>query len=249
MMVSGMKEISKFFIFTLVALLFIPSCSTQKANKTESLRKVSTLVWNFETFSGKADAHIQSLQVNQDFNIYLKMKSDSIIWVSFTGFLNIEGFRALITPDTLRILDRLSNTAYEANFQSLVKKYSIPLRFNEFQKLLISSAFYKTNQSKMLTSSSEIVVEEKKCTFYINPKNYTMTEFRLKDDAGIQTLKANFGQHTVVKGHNFATEYKILTGFNHEEISLNYNFKSYAFDEGIETPYQVPASFSVKSFR
>ncbi len=245
-----MKAISKVLFISIIITLLFTACKVQKSKAISfGQRKLTSAVWDFQTFSGKANANIQSLNLNQDFNLHIRMKSDSVIWISFTGFLNIEGFRVFITPDTLRILDRLSNIAYEANFQALIKKYKVPLQFNQLQKLLISSAFYNLDSISVANNSSDIRIDEKNFVYFLNPQNYTVTDFRLKDHAGIQTLKANFEQYTTAKGHPFALGYKILTGFNNEEIALNYTYQTFTFDEGIEVPFQVPSSFQTKTFK
>ena len=62
---------------------------------------------NFTTFYGRAKANYSSPKASGNATVYIKMRKDSIIWISITGPLNIEGARVLVTPDSVKIINKL----------------------------------------------------------------------------------------------------------------------------------------------
>src|SRR6188508_2658119 len=46
----------------------------------------------------------------KDLNVTLRMKKDSIIWVSVNALLGIEAIRAIITPDTVVVANKIDGT-------------------------------------------------------------------------------------------------------------------------------------------
>lgn len=72
----------------------------------------------------------------QSFSARVRMKQDSIIWVSIAPMLGIEMVRAVITPDSLKLLDRFGKRFYQGNFQRLIELLGVNLDFTMLQSLI-----------------------------------------------------------------------------------------------------------------
>src|SRR6185369_15710464 len=88
---------------------------------------------NFTTFYGKAKANYNSPQASGNATVYIKMRKDSVIWISVTGPLNIEGARVLVTPDSIKIINKLESTVQLSSIERLRQITKLPLRFSDFQ--------------------------------------------------------------------------------------------------------------------
>ena len=63
---------------------------------------------SFTTFSAKIDVDYQGTDGKKyNVNANLRMYKDSVIWISVTGLFGIEGLRAYITKDSVKILNKL----------------------------------------------------------------------------------------------------------------------------------------------
>ncbi len=61
---------------------------------------------NFTTFSAKINVDYQGTDGKKyDVNANLRMYKDSAIWISITAIFGIEGLRAYITKDSVKILN------------------------------------------------------------------------------------------------------------------------------------------------
>jgi hypothetical protein len=90
----------------------------------------------FETVSAKVHVNYQSAQQKQSFSSKVRIKKDSAIWVSISPLLGIELFRLIITPDSVKLVDRL-NQKYFADSISLIEQMTeVPMDFQMLQALL-----------------------------------------------------------------------------------------------------------------
>lgn len=127
------KRLRLFFLVG--GLLIIFSCkTTRKAEKPivikhgKSLEEIGAdmLLKNIHdsAFYGKwisAKASVNATIDNDknSFNINMRMCRDSAIWVSVSPLLGIEAVRVLLTPDTVRFLDRI-NHEYKVSGYKLI---------------------------------------------------------------------------------------------------------------------------------
>jgi len=72
----------------------------------------------------------------------IRMRIDSLIWVSITGPLGIEGFRALIRPDSVFVMDKLEHTISRRSVSYLQEIVKLPLDFSTLQDLILGNPVY-----------------------------------------------------------------------------------------------------------
>src|SRR5262249_49197021 len=110
------------------------------SNVYESIRKNRI---DFTTFSAKIDEEYEDADGNKyDVNVHLRMDKESVIWVSITALLGIEGLRAYITPDSVKILDK-QNKVYIARSVSYLQEVTeLPLDLHTLQELIIGNPVF-----------------------------------------------------------------------------------------------------------
>src|SRR5215831_13568722 len=57
---------------------------------------------DFTTFTAKVKVDYEGKENNDQATAYVRIQKDSIIWISITGALGIEGIRAYITKDSVK---------------------------------------------------------------------------------------------------------------------------------------------------
>lgn len=63
-------------------------------------------------YSAKADITIATDTSDRSFNAQVRSVTDSALWTSITAVLGIEAARVLLTPDSIKMLDRLHDTFF-----------------------------------------------------------------------------------------------------------------------------------------
>src|ERR1700749_4641762 len=110
-------------LFIICCLLAIVSCKAKKqviaARKTvdtnatsvnpviSKINSIKANQVNYNTFSGKAKTKLNLNGSTNDVTLNIRIARDQKIWVSITAIAGIEVARALITPDSILIVNKL----------------------------------------------------------------------------------------------------------------------------------------------
>ncbi len=207
---------------------------------------------NFTTFYGKAKANFSSPQASGNATVYIKMQKDSIIWISITGPLNIEGARALITPDSVKIINKLENTVQLSSIAQLQKITKLPLTFNDFQNIILGKP--------VLNDSSALKYEIKKDSItvtaagdilrYLNSftkNNFLLGQSNIQAESNTDVTGANifYNDYHMVNNINFSASRDIaVTGTSPAKLELS--FKEYNFNQPQSFVFTISKNYRIK---
>ena len=90
----------------------------------------------FRYLNAKGKAQITMKAEKQGANLNLRLRRDSIIWVS-ASLLGIEGVRACLTTDSVRVVNRLEKTYFAGGYDYLSKLLNVPVSYAQMQALLL----------------------------------------------------------------------------------------------------------------
>jgi hypothetical protein len=112
----------------------------------------------FETFSAKINTDYEGSDGKKyDVNVFIRMKKDSLIWISVNGALGIEGMRVLIDRDSVRILNKLDKEYQVRSLEYLTEVAALPLDLRTVQELIIGNpVFLDTNIVSYSTDGNKI---------------------------------------------------------------------------------------------
>src|SRR5678815_2230499 len=155
----------RFILILITGALLVSSCrSTRKIQSAISVKKDSTEVVKptsdphqdsikfikdnyyqllankieFETFSAKINTDYEGSDGKKyDVNVFIRMKKDSLIWISVNGALGIEGMRVLIDKDSVRILNKLDKEYQVRSLEYLTAVSYTHLRAHETPEHLV----------------------------------------------------------------------------------------------------------------
>jgi Domain of unknown function (DUF4292) len=143
-----MPQKSVFALCLLCCTLLFGACSTKKAQQTSGNFKKKTVAAllakaeenriQYTTFSAKAKVTIVDGNDTRSADARIRMVRDSTIWFSVSLF-GIEGARALLTPDSIKVLNRLDGTYISEGYNYFQKKYNVPLTFYSLQEMLVGN--------------------------------------------------------------------------------------------------------------
>lgn len=120
-----------------------PAASDSASKVVNALDRIRKDHIEFSTFSANVKINYSdSKGKNYDVNAFIRMKKDSVIWVSLNAVLGIEAFRVLITPDTVSVLDKINKTIQFHSFDYLREVTNLPVDFSTLQELIIGNPVY-----------------------------------------------------------------------------------------------------------
>lgn len=126
-----------------VFLLAMSSCNRKVSLSTyENVRPkdiaviLDTTSLEFDQMRARFRIHADLNGDRKNFNADIRWERHKQLWMSFS-ILGIEGVRALFTPDSIHILNKLENTYYYGDYASLERLSNVSLTFAEIEELLL----------------------------------------------------------------------------------------------------------------
>ena len=205
---------------------------------------------DFQTFSARMKVHYEGSDgKDYEFNAFIHMKKDSLIWVSINAALGIEAFRLLITPDSVKILDKLKKVARLRSVSFLQEEIHLPVDFKTVQDLLVGNPiyldttnilFYKKDPSGIsLLSVGELF----KNYLTLNVDN-TLRHCKLDDvdPMRARTCDLTFGDYEQRDTLRFST-YRKISVAEKTKVDIEMNYKQYKFNEVLSFSFNIPKNY------
>ncbi|MFT3826961.1 MAG: DUF4292 domain-containing protein [Chitinophagaceae bacterium] len=205
---------------------------------------------DFTTFSAKVKVDFKGGDgKSSDFNAFLRVKKDSAIWVSIIAALGIEAFKVIITPDSVKVLDKLEKRVQLRSLEYLQEVTHIPFTFSELQDLLVGNLIYldsnivsyrKQEKSVSLISVGSLF----KHLLTVNNTTYLPEHSKL-DDVGViqaRTCDITYGDYETKNGFRFS-KYRRITVSEKSKLDIELQYKQYDFNVVLEFPFKIPKNY------
>ena len=182
-----------------------------------------------------------------DFTAVLRMRRDSTIWLSLQGPFGIEGARVLITRDTVRIVNHLSNEYVAQPVSSLTRMLPIQASIHELQDFLLGYYLHLTGLHTDylgLEDSLHLIRAESPQLLYrafLYPQNYTMAKSLLTDKMAGQQMSITFGGYVSEAGHPFSEDRIIELKQGDHAYTLHVSYSKVRVNEPLDFPFEVGA--------
>lgn len=207
----------------------------------------------FETFSAKINTDYQGSDGKKyDVNVFIRMKKDSLIWLSVNGLLGIEGMRVLIDRDSVKILNKLEKEYQVRSLDYLQNVAALPLDLRSLQELIIGNPVFLDSNIKSYSQDGDIISMMCESDWFrhlisLNNNDHLVLHSKL-DDVDImrnRTCFLNYTDYENKKGVNFSTSRNISVT-EKTKLDVKLNFKQYEFNETLSFPFSIPKNYSLK---
>jgi hypothetical protein len=204
----------------------------------------------YTTLSSKIEVDYQDAD-GKKYNVtaHLRMYKDSVIWISITAILGIEGLRALITPDSVKLLDK-QNKVYSARSVEYLQEVSeLPLDFSSLQDLIAGNivfldsnivSYSKANGMISLLSAGEFF----KNLLTVNENTGLVISSKLDDldELRNRTCYLEYDDYETKGGMSFPTK-RTINVTEKKKLEIALNFKQYDFNETLSFPFSIPKNY------
>lgn len=251
----------------LVATIFISACGTKKAvvlakkvkvdsivppdTKSETLNLLKSKQLQFNTLSLKGKANLIINGDANDVTMNFRIKDKQVIWVSITAVGGVvEVARALITPDSIKIIDRLKSQYIKKPFSYIYNFTNKQVNFNTLQDILTGNAIsnfldlnaeVKQNNGAWTLSGSKEGLDYK---FLFNTL-YKEQETNLSDSKSGQALKVTYDNYQKLDDYLIPGKLKINTLSGTEKISIAIDYVKVQGNTAVSFPFNVPGRFEL----
>ena len=248
------------WIIILFTMLFMTACGTKRKtipsgeDKSTSVAHIGTMEINnldFISFSGRAKAQVEFDRQQQDVTLNFRINRDKAIWISVTALLGIEVARVLITPDSVKILNKLRGEYIHKPFDYIHRYTSAGVTFQILQDLLIanvSTSLLQTDQLTTATSGEELQlvgVKDQLSFQYSLNTNRRPKVFRLLPIGTDQSVESYYGKYADISGYEFPQNQNIQLQAGDIKVNAILEYTSVRFNDVLELPFSVPARYKV----
>jgi hypothetical protein len=273
-----MKITSK-YIFSLIffsAALFFSSCKTAKKINQSILPKAAAVntkeledsiravneniaafkkgIIDFSTFNAKIKVEsIGSNGNNPDLTAVVKIVKDSAIWVSLSAtILSIEIYRALITKDSVILLNKQEKTVQYRSLDYLQEITQIPFDYRTLQDCIIGNPIFYGDSISTYQEKNKIIYFSTinkffKNLFTLSSDTKLMSHCKLDDinQARNRTADITYDNYVNSDGINFSTIRKIIVS-EKTNLNISLDFKKYEFNKELSLSFNVPQNYNRK---
>jgi hypothetical protein len=235
----------------------MPTSSASGLSAREVLER-SALNRHFGEMKAKVSINYETVEQRQGFSANVRMRQDSIIWVSIAPLLGIEMVRAVITPDSLKLLDRFNKRYYLGRFDRLNELLDVDLDFAMLQSLitgnnidLYASDSYtlgSTQQGYLLEAGgtggrrrTKVPLRVEQQT-HVEEQHFTIDRTTLHDTANGNRLEAVY-QTPKALGAVFFPEKMNVTISGKQKAKADIQWSKMSLGTGQDYPFSIPPSY------
>jgi hypothetical protein len=277
-MAGRKKNLGKLFLVP-VTLLLIAACHpTRKvvdtphpvklkgSNVIELFDSLQANQFDFDWLTAKAEVEYTDRENNPEtFDVNIRVRKDSAIWLSVTPLLGIEAVRVLITPDSMKIMNRLRKTYTARDLSFLDDLLKARINFEIMQAVLVGNYFpyLKNEKLKSVYDDSTFVIlstlnkrqtkrilEEKDPTkpiiqdFWIDDY-YKINKSKITDDRQNRTLQAEYRDFSEVSEKRFPNNI-VVTVTASSPLRIKVKYTKVNSGEQQSMPFSVPEKYEKK---
>lgn len=226
---------------------------TERSAKEKAvlLKKVNKNQAEFHYFSAKAKVNTEMNNSGLNLSANIRIKHNAVIWVSVTAIAGIEVARMLITPDSIKILDRVKGRYIKQSFGYIHSTINKEIDFAALEALLtgkIPPAFLneklrlsKDSAQVMLIASDSSILY----AFTIDDKERLKTSF-FSDQIYNQDLRVNYSDFKTIDKATIPMGVSLVSKLAQETIKAELSYSKVELNQELEFPFNVPRKFEEK---
>lgn len=251
---SAVYRLSIFYL-----CLLISGLSTAQTNaKGRADRDVKIPKKEFRYLDAKIQMNYKSDKDNFKGNVKLRMRKDSLIWLSITGPLGIEGLRGIVKKDSVLLIDRINKYYSKSDFQRLGEIARLSVDFTMLQALLLGEIPLENQQGDLITSEEKYTILHQKKNYlqvqnYLNKKNRRLEKLSVKDTTNGNQVLLEYNGFKNIKGmllpkKSTASITYIGKGEKTNATATISFLKVKILDDKISFPFKIPEGYKLKVY-
>jgi hypothetical protein len=229
----------------------VPTKSTSNTPSRPPAPEVRAKNLDFRYLAAKGKAQIDANGEKYSVNLNVRMRKDSVIWLQ-ASVLGL-GVRALITPDSVQVLNMLEKTYYAGNFDYLQRQFNVPITFTQLQSLLLGDYLPAAKDTALTVTAdgptqtvkyqqSGILVEQ-----LIELTRARLQKLNVADPKSQSTLTVTYADFQPIQPGNQPFAHGVLVQAQQpgrQPATVTINYRNVDLDkEQLSFPFSVPAEY------
>lgn len=260
-------------ILIVLVVLFSVSCKSTRTTLKKPLKE-----YGFSyLYSKMLENHVSFDYMNAKFNIeyiegrkttelrgQLRIKYDSITWLSFSPALGIEAARILLSNDTVKFINRLNKTYFIGEYEILDSLLNTTIDYSILQSMILGNDITQYDVNKYRSSIDgglyRITIQERRKikkelksgeidskvlvqNVWLDPNNFRIRKVNLKelgdDNKKLDVTYEDFRQI----GDQLFPSKIVINIVSQKSITINVDMLRIELNEPLSFPFKVPKKY------
>jgi len=214
--------------------------------KLEAIRAAQN---KFETFSGKARTRLNINGNTNDVTLNIRIRSGEKIWVSVTAIAAIEVARALITPDSILLINRIDGIYIKKPFSYVNSMAGNNVNFKTLESLLIGNVV-----PELLDKNAELQVNGDTTTVkgHLDDIIYKLVvgpglkanQTGMTNPGAEQSLLVTNSTFVQAGNKTVPSQIDIKSVIKNKTVQINLRYIKTEFDTPLEYPFTIPERYT-----
>jgi len=263
----------RMIILLLASLLILVSCSPARKALKAPLKeegadflfgKLKEKELKFDWFSAKFSAEYSNKGKKNSFSGQIRIRKDSLIWISLTPMLGIEAIRLMISQDSVKLINRLNDTYFIGDYEYVNRFLNTNIDYDLMQAILLGNdlQFYEGGKFRASIDHGEYKLatgerlklrkfvrnsQEKLRIFiqniWLDPENFKITHVEIKEIRR-DNIKLESTYNTFEKiGEQLFPKKMTYTIWADNTIRIKSDFSKMVINTPLLFPFKIPASY------
>jgi len=219
---------------------------------------------HFDWLSAKFDASYKEKRKSNDFKGQVRVRKDSLIWVSITPALGIEMFRMIITADSVKYFNRFSKEYFIGDYALVSRFLQIHIDFDILQALILGNdfQFYESNsfrasidnmEYKLSTTGRRKIRKEAEDAssdpivllqnIWLNPESFKITKVDVKEYLkDNRKLSATYGDFIGLEKQLYPSALRFDIQAD-DMIKIKLDYSKVTLNEPMAFPFSIPGNY------
>lgn len=271
-----MNKLYRLTFFALIAVLIIlaSSCKSTRSTLKKPLKEQD---FNY-LYAKMLENHLDYTYINAKFSIsyqeeknktdlrgQIRMKNDSIIWISFSPALGIEAARILLTEDSVKFINRLNKKYFVGEYKLIDSLINTSIDFSILQSMIVGNDLTQYDVGKYKSSIDgglyRITIQERKKikkflksgetdshvlvqNIWLDPDNFRIRKIDLKELNGgdNKKLEVLYDDYMQVDDQIFPKKIQIIIS-SQKSIVIDVNFIRVELDQPLSYQFKIPKKY------
>lgn len=239
---------------SIMTLTFTGCRATKKLGKTKQLtanyvtQQVNNQLLTTTSFKAKAKIAVTSPKFNQQVIAKIRLQKDSVLWMSITPVgLSIEVARVLITPDSIKVLNRLKKEYMAEGVEQLATLTNYPFNFVSLQKVLLGEMLTTSTTGTTIEIDKQAyqlidTLAMGKITTNIDASNFTIQSIQLNDTLKNRAVTIKMEDYQPIENHTFAHK-RMVKDLTNNNQGATITFSKVKANETLSFPFTISSKY------
>lgn len=195
----------------------------------------------------------------------MRMKKDSLTWISFSPALGIEAARLMLTNDSIKFINRLNKKYISGEYNLLDSIINTTIDYSILQSMIVGNDLTQYDLNKFRASIDgglyRITIQERKKikkylrsgesdtrvlvqNIWLDPENFRIRKIDLKElnSGDNKKLEVLYDDYKQIENQLFPGSV-IINISSQKNINIEVNFIKVVLDEPLKFPFRIPKKY------